>query len=91
MRSSTPSGMRVIASIDDDRLLGEAHPTIAVPMTRSPTARSSIDAVGRADLLDHAGELAPGHERVGTVIWYSSATTSTSGKFTDAARTRTRT
>ena len=63
-------------------------PTIVVPKTRSPVAKVSTPSA--TSTTTPANSL-PGTNGGGTLSWYWLATISTSGKFTAAARTRTRT
>ena len=63
-------------------------PTITVPATRSPTASPTIPSA--TSVTSPANSL-PGTNGGATVTWYLSATSSTSGKLTAAARTATRT
>ena len=86
-RTSTPSGKRRTASAPITTSSAKA-PAMVVPTTRSPTARSPTPSATSA--TTPANSL-PGTNGVGTVSWYSFATSSTSGKFTAAASTRTRT
>src|SRR5687768_4182197 len=67
-------------------------PASVEPNTRSPTAKPAApdDTPGPTDSTVPANSL-PGTNGVGTSIWYSLATSSTSGKLTAAAPTRTRT
>ena len=80
--------MRVTLAAADDDLLGERTDEAAAehPVTDGDgrRRRSATSATTPANSL-------PGTKGSGAVIWYSSAITSTSGKLTAAAWTRTRT
>lgn len=71
----------------DTHLLGEraVHPGADHPVADCEI-RDTVGGLGH-----HPGELTARQNGTGTVAWYLSATSNTSGKFTAAAPTRTRT
>src|SRR5262249_35548261 len=87
VRSSTPSGMRVSA-VGATTISSAKAPASAVPATRCPTATPVTPSATSSTMPANSR---PGTNGAGTLIWYSSATRSTSGKFTAAACTCTRT
>ena len=86
-RSSIASGVGV-TDVAPTTTCSANAPTITVPNTRSPAATVSTPSPTAS--TTPANSL-PGTNGAGTLIWYSFAQISTSGKFTDAARTATRT
>src|SRR4051812_42692824 len=85
--SSTPSGVLVNA-VADTTISSAKAPTSAEPKTRSPGATRSTPSPMASTVPANS---LPGTNGGGTLIWYLSATSRTSGKLTAAAAIRTRT